>query len=159
MPRGENPNSRANLKTFNDLPEKDRREMQKKASQKGVEKRTAVKKAREAAKKSLMTKDPFTPELIYKIKEDLASAASEGDREAQKMILKIFGADISDVAQKKAKADLEKTKAETQKIKAETKILELKIANPEEAEDDGFFDAIEGRLPDVWDDQEGAPNE
>ena len=150
MPRGDNPNSRANLKPFNDLPEKDRREMQKKASQKGVEKRVATKRARETAKKTLSTKNPFTPELLNKIKENLATAAAEGDREAQKMILKIFGADISEAAQKKAKADLEKVKAETQKIKAETKLIELKLVTPEEAEDDGFFDAIEGRLTDVW---------
>lgn len=150
MPRGDNPNSRANLKPFNDSPEKHQREIQKKGSKKAGEKRTAVKQAREAAKKTLSTKDPFTPELINKIKENLAEAAAQGDREAQKMILKIFGADISDAAQKKAKADLEKTKAETQKIKAETKLIELKLVTPEEAEDDGFFDAIEGRLTDVW---------
>lgn len=150
MPRGDNPNSRANLKPFNDLPERDRREMQKKASQKGVEKRAATKRAREAAKKSLSTKDPFTPELINKIKENLAMAAVDGDREAQKMIMKIFGEDISDAAKKKAKADLKKTEAETKKIIAETKLIELKMASPEEAEDDGFFDAIEGRLADVW---------
>lgn len=150
MPRGDNPNSRANLKPFTELPEKDRREMQKKASQKGVEKRAATKRAREAAKKSLSTKDPFTPELINKIKENLAMAAVDGDREAQKMIMKIFGEDISDAAKKKAKADLKKTEAETKKIIAETKLIELKMASPEEAEDDGFFDAIEGRLADVW---------
>lgn len=150
MPRGDNPNSRANLKPFNDLTEKEQRKVQKKGAKKSVEKRTAVKQAREAAKKTLSTKDPFTPELINKIKENLAEAAAQGDREAQKMILKIFGADISDAAQKKAKADLEKTKAETQKIKAETKLIELKLVTPEEAEDDGFFDAIEGRLTDVW---------
>ena len=150
MPRGDNPNSRANLKPFNDLTEKEQRKVQKKGAEKSVEKRTAVKQAREAAKKTLSTKDPFTPEMINKIKENLATAALEGDREAQKMILKIFGADISEAAQKKAKADLEKVKAETQKIKAETKLIELKLVTPEEAEDDGFFDAIEGRLTDVW---------
>lgn len=151
MPRGDNPNSRANLKTFDKLAEKERRKSSKKAAEKSAEKRAATKRAREAAKKSLSSKDPFTPELLNKIKENLAIAAAEGDREAQKMILKIFGADISEAAQKKAKADLEKTKAETEKIKAETKLIELKLATPEEAEDDGFFDAIEGRLTDVWD--------
>ena len=150
MPRGDNPNSRANLKPFNNFAEKEQRKAQKKGNEKSAEKRAAVKQAREAAKKTLSTKDPFTPELINKIKENLAEAAAQGDREAQKMILKIFGADISDAAQKKAKADLEKTKAETQKIKAETKLIELKLVTPEEAEDDGFFDAIEGRLTDVW---------
>ena len=150
MPKGDNPNSRANLKPFNAVPEKTLREMQKKGSQKGNEKKSAIKQARESAKKTLSTTNPFTPERLNKIKENLATAAAEGDREAQKMILKIFGADISEAAQKKAKADLEKVKAETQKIKAETKLIELKLVTPEEAEDDGFFDAIEGRLTDVW---------
>ena len=147
MPRGDNPNSRKNLiaRSSNEA-----RKNGKKGGEKSGETRAGTKRAREAAKKSLASKDPFTPELINKIKENLATAAAEGDREAQKMILKIFGADISDVAQKKAKADLEKTKAETQKIKAETKLIELKLVTPEEAEDDGFFDAIEGRLTDVW---------
>ena len=150
MPRGDNPNSRANLKPLCNRTKIEQREVQKKGGEKSGEKRAAVKQAREAAKKTLSTKDPITPELINKIKENLATAAAEGDREAQKMILKIFGADISEAAQKKAKADLEKVKAETQKIKAETKLIELKLVTPEEAEDDGFFDAIEGRLTDVW---------
>ena len=150
MPRGDNPNSRANLKPFNSLTEKEQRDLQKKGGAKSGEKRTATKRAREAAKKSLVTKDPFTPELLLRIKKDLASAAVKGDREAQKMILKIFGEDISDIAKKRAKADLKKTEAETKKIIAETKLIELKMASPEEAEDDGFFDAIEGRLADVW---------
>lgn len=150
MPRGDNPNSRKNLIANSDRTPIERKQQAAKAGEKSGEKRAGVKQAREAAKKTLSTKDPFTPELINKIKENLAEAAAQGDREAQKMILKIFGADISDAAQKKAKADLEKTKAETQKIKAETKLIELKLVTPEEAEDDGFFDAIEGRLTDVW---------
>ena len=150
MPRGDNPNSRANLIVSSERAPKERKKQSAKAAEKSAEVRAATKKAREAAKKNLATTDPFTPELINQIKADLAVAASGGDREAQKMILKIFGADLSEAAQKKAKADLEKTKAETQKIKAETKLIELKMAAPEEAEDDGFFDAIEGRLSDVW---------
>ena len=150
MPRGDNPNSRANLKPLSNRTKIEQREVQKKGGEKSGEKRAATKRAREAAKKTLSTTNPFTPELLNKIKENLATAAAEGDREAQKMILKIFGADISEAAQKKAKADLEKVKAETQKIKAETKLIELKLVTPEEAEDDGFFDAIEGRLTDVW---------
>lgn len=150
MPRGDNPNSRANLILNSDRTPKERKKQATKAGEKSGEKRAATKRARETAKKTLSTTNPFTPELLNKIKENLATAAAEGDREAQKMILKIFGADISEAAQKKAKADLEKVKAETQKIKAETKLIELKLVTPEEAEDDGFFDAIEGRLTDVW---------
>lgn len=147
MPRGDNPNSRKNLIARSS---KEARKNGKKGGEKSGETRAGTKRAREAAKKSLSSKNPFTPELLNKIKENLAIAAAEGDREAQKMIMKIFGEDISDAAKKKAKADLKKTEAETKKIIAETKLIELKMASPEEAEDDGFFDAIEGRLADVW---------
>ncbi len=147
MPRGINPNSLANLKP-SQSPNQARKNGSK-GGKKTQEEKAAIKKVRETAKKALV-KDPLTPELLLKIKADLATAALKGDREAQKMLLKIFGADISETAQKKAKADLKKTEAETKKIIAETKLIELKMAAPEEAEDDGFFDAIEGRLSDVW---------
>ena len=157
MPRGDNPNSRANLKKSHGGKGTFTSETARKAASEASALRTGVKKAKDAvkqqrknAKEDLKQKDPFTPELLLKIKTDLASAAAEGDREAQKMILKIFGEDISDAAKKKAKADLKKTEAETKKIIAETKLIELKMASPEEAEDEGFFHTIEVMLADVW---------
>ena len=161
MPRGDNPNSRANLKPFNTVPEKTLREMQKKGSKKGNEKRAAVKKLREEANRELvnsMYDDASNTQVLTLIRK----LAFAGDTDMLKLYVKISGLDKTDLEVKKAKCDIAKSEAETKRIKsdekrieAETKLIELKIATPEEAEDDGFFDAIEGRLPEVW----GGDNE
>lgn len=166
MPTGDNPKSYANrAKTYGGRGGFDTEAAQK-ANAKSHEKKAAIRKAREAAKKTIIADDPFTPELIAQIKRDLALAAAAGDKEAQKLVLKISGEDQTEDQKKRAEADLAKIKketkriaADTKKIEAETELIKLKIAAPTEEEDDGFFDAIEGRIPDVWDMPEGGDHE
>ena len=159
MPRGTNPNSRANLTNSFDA------ETAQKAGNKGRATQTARRQLREQAQREIIER-VFDDESTAKVLEKIKELALSGNAEMIKLYAKIAGADKTMQELNKADADLKKVKkdtkrieADTERIKAETKILELKIANPEEAEDDGFFDAIEGRLPDVWDAQEGAPNE
>lgn len=166
MPMGDNPNSRANLAKSYGGKGGFTTEKARAAGRKGVAKKVAVKAARVAAEKAIIADDPFTPELIAQIKRDLATAAAAGDKEAQKLVLKISGEDQTDNQKKRAEAELGKIKKETKKIEADTKrieaeteLIKLKIAAPTEEEDDGFFDAIEGRIPDVWDLPEGGDHE
>ena len=166
MPVGDNPNSRANLaKSYGGTGKMDT-EAARRANARSHAKKAAVKAARLAAEKTILADDPFTPELIAQIKRDLATAAAAGDKEAQKLVLKISGEDQTEGQKKRAEAELGKIKKETKKIEADTKrieaeteLIKLKIAAPTEEEDDGFFDAIEGRIPDVWDLPEGGDHE
>lgn len=166
MPTGDNPKSYANLTMSHGGTGHFSSEEARKAGRKGAAKKAAVKAARVAAEKTIIADDPFTPELIAQIKRDLATAAAAGDKEAQKLVLKISGEDQTEGQKKRADAELGKIKKETKKIEADTKrieaeteLIKLKIAAPTEEEDDGFFDAIEGRIPDVWDLPEGGDRE
>lgn len=161
MPRGDNPNSRANLKKSYGGTGKMSTETARKVTAASSAKRTAVKKLREEANRELinsMYDDASNTRALELIKK----LAFEGDPDMLKLYVKISGLDKTDLEVKRAKCDIAKSEAETKRIKsdekrikAETKLIELKIATPEEAEDDGFFDAIEGRLPEVW----GGDNE
>jgi len=158
MPTGDNPNSRANLAKSYGGTGKFTAEASRKASKKAAAKRTAKKKLREEVNREIVER-VFDEVSTEKILESIKTLALQGDADMIKLYVKMVGADKTGADQRKADADLAKTKKETKRIEqdtkrieAETKLLELKIASPDEAADDGFFDAIEGRIPDVWDD-------
>lgn len=161
MPRGQNPNSRANLTKSYGGTGKMTTETARKATAASSAKRTATRKLREEANRELIN-SMYDEASNAKALELIRKLAFEGDTDMLKLYVKISGMDKTDLEVKKAKRDITKTEEETKRIKsdtkrieAETKLIELKIATPEEAEDDGFFDAIEGRLPEVW----GGDNE
>ena len=161
MPKGDNPNSRANLKKSYGGTGKMSTETARKATAASSAKRAAVKKLREEANRELIN-SIYDDASNAKVLELIRSMAFKGDTDMLKLYVKISGMDKTDLEVSKAKRDIVKTEKETKRIEvdtkrieAETKLIELKIATPEEAEDDGFFDAIEGRLPEVW----GGDNE
>jgi len=161
MPKEQNPNSRANLTKSYGGTGKLRTEDARRIGAKGNAKRTAVKKLREEANRELIN-SIYDDASNAKVLELIQRMAFEGDPDMLKLYVKISGMDKTDLEVSKAKRDITKTEKETKRIEsdtkrieAETKLIELKIAAPEEAEDDGFFDAIEGRLPEVW----GGDNE
>jgi hypothetical protein len=157
MPKGDNPKSYANLAKAYGGTGKMNTETARKAGAKGRATQTARKKLREQTKREIIER-VFDDESTAKVLEKIKELALDGNAEMIKLYAKIAGADKTTQELNKADADLVKVKkdtkrieADTKKIEAETELIKLKIATPTEEEDDGFFDAIEGRIPDVWD--------
>ena len=159
MPRGQNPNSIKNLTKCHggaghftsESPLKARE-----ASAKAAAKRTARKKLAEDVNREIM-ESVFTEESKRQVFEKIQELALDGNAEMIKLFAKITGMDKTDLEVKKVKKDIKKTEKETKRIEtdtkrieAETELIKLKLVSTEDAEDDGFLDAIEGRLPDVW---------
>lgn len=81
MPRGDNPNSRANLKPLQKgLPKKDQREIQRKGSKKGAEANKAYKSLTEALK------DQCTPEVMQQLTDMLIKRAKGGNLKAYELL-------------------------------------------------------------------------
>ena len=120
--------------------------------------RTARKKMRDEVNRDLVNM-VFDEETTTRILENIKSLALECDPDMLKLYAKITGIDRSELDKKKIEKDIKKTEKETKRIEtdtkrieAETELIKLKLVSTEDAEDDGFLDAIEGRLPDVWED-------
>lgn len=152
MPRGQNPNSRANLKAGRRFYD----EIATKAQKKSAEKRSAKKKLMEETNRELV-EEVFTEESRKAVLAKIQELALEGNPEMMKLFAKITGMDKTTLEISKAQKDIKKTEKETKRIEtdtkrieAETELIKLKLVSTDEAEDDGFIDAIEGRLPDVW---------
>lgn len=154
MPKGQNPNSRANLKAGRRFNE----EIATKASKKSVEKRQAKKRLMEETNRELIN-EVFTEESRKQVLLKIQELALEGNSEMMRLFARITGMDKTALEISKAQKDIKKTEKETKRIEtdtkrieAETELIKLKLVSTDEAEDDGFLDAIEGRLPDVWED-------
>ena len=152
MPRGQNPNSRANLKAGRRFTDESATSASKKAS----EKRTARKKLMEETNRELI-EQVFTEESRKAVLAKIQELALGGNPDMMKLFAKITGMDKTALEISKAQKDIKKTEKETKRIEtdtkrieAETELIKLKLVSTEDAEDDGFLDAIEGRLPDVW---------
>ena len=159
MPKKQqHPNSLANLTkshggkgTFNS-------EDARKAGAISVAKKSATRKLRDEVNRELVSRifdETSNAEVLAKIRE----LALEGNADMLKLYAKIAGMDKTDLEVSKTKKDIKKTEKETKRIEtdtkrieAETELIKLKLVSTEDAEDDGFLDAIEGRLPDVWED-------
>lgn len=156
MPTGDNPNSRKNLTMSYGGTGKLRTEDARKIGAVGNAKKTARKKLAEDVNRAIM-ESVFTEESKRQIFEKIQELALDGNAEMIKLFAKITGMDKTDLEVKKVKKDIKKTEKETKRIEtdtkrieAETELIKLKLVSTEDAEDDGFLDAIEGRLPDVW---------
>lgn len=154
MPRGQNPNSIANLKAG----KKTRfvGELAVKASKKSAEKRTARKKLMEETNRELV-EEVYTEESRKAVLAKIQELALAGNPEMAKLFAKITGMDKTSLDVAKAQKDITKTEKETKRIESDTKridmeteLLKQKLATPEDTADDGFVDAIEGRIADAW---------
>ena len=156
MPRGQNPNSKANLTKSHGGKGNFSSESARKAKSVQVSKAKAQKKIRDEVNRDLVNM-VFDGETTTRILENIKSLALECDPDMLKLYAKITGIDRSELDKKKIEKDIKKTEKETKRIEtdtkrieAETELIKLKLVSTEDAEDDGFLDAIEGRLPDVW---------
>ena len=152
MPKGDNPNSRANLKAGRQFNE----EIARKAAKKSGEKRSAKRKLMEETNRELI-EEVFTEESRKAVLAKIQELALEGNPEMMKLFAKITGMDKTTLEISKAQKDITKTEKETKRIESDTKridmeteLLKQKLATPEDTADDGFVDAIEGRIADVW---------
>lgn len=81
MGRGDNPNSRANLRPFKaGLPEKTQREIQRKGSKAGNEAKAQQKKLNEDLK------ERCTPERMGKLNDKLLAMAEKGNLKAYELV-------------------------------------------------------------------------
>ena len=81
MPRGDNPNSRANLKPFEKgLPEKSQRDIQRKGSKAGNKAKKQYATLTEALK------DQCTPEVMEQITSVLIKRAKQGNLKAYELV-------------------------------------------------------------------------
>ena len=157
MPKKQqHPNSLANLaKSYGGKGGFDT-ETARKAGSISTTKAKATRKLRDEVNRELVSQifdEASNAEVLAKIRE----LALEGNADMLKLYAKIAGMDKTDLEVSKAKKDIKKTEKETKRIEvdtkrieAETEILRMKLVTDDDAEDDGFIDAIEGRLPDVW---------
>jgi len=152
MPKGDNPNSRKNLKAGRQFDE----EIAKKAAKKSAEKRSAKRKLTEEVNRELIN-EVFTEESRKAVLVKIQELAFAGDPEMLRLYAKITGMDKTSLEVVKAQKDITKTEKETKRIESDTKridmeteLLKQKLATPEDTADDGFVDAIEGRIAEVW---------
>lgn len=88
MPRGDNPNSKKNLKPFQKgLPEKEQRELQKKGTKASAKKRQQYASFRECFRSEI---DDETRKNIY---NKIVKMSAAGNLNALKMLLEILGED------------------------------------------------------------------
>ena len=87
MPRGDNPNSRANLKPLNTRTKKEQRKIQKKAGKASGESRRTLGTWKQAYQKTLTDKDLAA--ILAKVRE----MARRGNLNALDRLLKISGED------------------------------------------------------------------
>lgn len=162
MPKGENPNSRKNLTMSYGGTGKLNTDTARVAARKSTEKRIAKKKLTEETNRALID-EVFDEESRKQILGKIKELAFEGNPEMLRLYAKITGIDRTALEITKAKKDITKTEKETKRIESDTKridmeteLLKQKLATPEDTADDGFVDAVEGRIADVWggDDEE-----
>lgn len=158
MPKGQNPNSKANLTKSHGGTGHFNSESARKAGLISISKAKARKKMRDDVNRDLVNM-VFDEETTEQILENIKRLALGCDPDMMKLFAKIKGIDRSELDKKKIEKDIKKTEKETKRIEtdtkrieAETELIKLKLVSTEDAEDDGFIDAIEGRLPDVWED-------
>ena len=89
MPRGDNPNSRANLKPLNTRTKKEQREIQKKAGKKSGEARRTLGTWKAAYNRTLTDED--LEAILNKVRE----MAKRGNLNALDRLLKISGEDTA----------------------------------------------------------------
>lgn len=155
MPKGQNPNSKASLTNRFSA---DKAQIAKEAAAKSVAKRSAKKKLTEETNRELINQ-VFDEDSRMRVLTKILELAEAGNPEMVRLFAKITGMDKTDLEVKKVKKDIKKTEKETKRIEtdtkrieAETELIKLKLVSTEDAEDDGFLDAIEGRLSEVWED-------
>lgn len=85
MPRGDNPNSRANLKPFGTLPEKEQRKIQEKGVKASVESRKTLGTFKAAYKRTMSDED------LDAILEKVREMAKKGNLNALDRLLQISG--------------------------------------------------------------------
>ena len=90
MPRGDNPNSRANLKPLNTRTKKEQRKVQKKGGKASGESRKALGTWKSAYTRTLTDED--LDAILAKVKE----MARRGNLNALDRLLKISGEDVSE---------------------------------------------------------------
>lgn len=158
MPRGQNPNSMANLKAGKRFTD----ESATKAAKKATEKRVAKKRMFEEIQRDIV-ESVFTAERTRNMLNKIYELADQGDKDMLKLYAQIAGVGKNGLENEKLKKDITKTEKETKRIESDTKridmeteLLKQKLATPEDTADDGFVDAVEGRIADVWggDDEE-----
>lgn len=135
MPRGDNPNSRANL----------RRPSSKEARKNGKKGGIASGEAR-AVYRSLQEdlREQATPERIAKINNRLLSMAEHGNLKAYELVRDGLGEKPKDAAYE------EEQRLRTEKLRMETERLRRE-ADQDEAPDDGFLEALAGTAAEDWD--------
>ena len=161
MPKGSNPNSRANLIKNADKTPEERRKHASEMGKASGKARQELKAARETAKGIVTGKN------VALIIKRLIAMSEHGNINATKLLLDILGEDLkSEATQKEQKANTERLraqteqiKAQTEQIKAQTELIKAKAAqiggDMEEA-DDGFLEALGGSMSEVWDDEAGG---
>lgn len=109
MPRGSNPNSKANLRPLSKgLPNKAQREIQLKGSKAGNKAKQEYKDLRDSLKEQL------TPERSDKIMDMLLKKIDEGNLKALEIALKMMGSDESKIRDRLYEAQIERYKREAE---------------------------------------------
>ncbi len=126
MPRGDNPNSRKNLKPINSLGEKEKREFIKKGQEASKKVRANYKDMRQSLREIL------TPEKSDKIMDMLTKKIEAGNLKALELALKMMGSDISESKTKLEALQAEKLQRE---INGEINDVKIEITLPKDMDD------------------------
>lgn len=92
MPRGDNPNSRANLKPLNTRPKKDQRKIQKQGVEAAKESRKALGSWKSAYKRTLTDED--LDAILNKVRD----MAKRGNLNALDRLYRISGEDVEETS-------------------------------------------------------------
>ncbi len=126
MPRGDNPNSRKNLKPINSLGEREKREFIKKGQEASKKVRANYKDMRQSLREIL------TPEKSDKIMDMLTKKIEAGNLKALELALKMMGSDISESKTKLEALQAEKLQRE---INGEINDVKIEITLPKDMDD------------------------